>query len=109
MGGRRMGMVTAAILKAVRDGYRYGADIMDATGRSGGTVYKVLRRLEERGHIAGRWEDAELAVAERRPRRRYYRVTPEGERALEAALDALRDLLDTAPGNGRDETLAPEG
>lgn len=95
--GRAMGMVTASILKAVRDGHRYGADIMDATDRSGGTVYKVLRRLEERGHVEGRWEDPAVAEAERRPRRRYYRITPQGSRALAAALERVHDLLGRGP------------
>lgn len=109
MGGRSMGMVTASILKAVRDGHRYGADIMDATGRAGGTVYKVLRRLEDRGHVEGRWEDPEVAEAERRPRRRYYRITADGTDALATALDDLRDLLGLPEGGSADDVLAREG
>lgn len=42
-----------------------------------GTVYPALRRLERQGLIAGRWQDVADA-----PRRRYYRLTPNGERAL---------------------------
>jgi PadR family transcriptional regulator PadR len=42
-----------------------------------GTVYPALRRLERQGLIGGRWQDVADA-----PRRRYYRLTPNGERAL---------------------------
>jgi DNA-binding PadR family transcriptional regulator len=89
---RTLGFVTTMILRAVRDGRRHGADIMSATREGGGTVYKVLRRLEERGLIQGRWEDAAIAEAERRPRRRYYRLTRAGDAELVRALDRYREL-----------------
>jgi DNA-binding PadR family transcriptional regulator len=50
---------------------------------SHGTLYKALNRLEEFGHLASSWEDA--SVAEGRPRRRLYRVTGQGIRAVEQA------------------------
>jgi DNA-binding PadR family transcriptional regulator len=43
-----------------------------------GTLYKALGRLEEFGLLTSRWE-TEPAV-ERRPRRRLYELTGEGER-----------------------------
>jgi DNA-binding PadR family transcriptional regulator len=43
-----------------------------------GTVYPALRRLERDGLIGGRWVEAGSAA----PRRRYYRLTLDGERAL---------------------------
>lgn len=43
-----------------------------------GTVYPALRRLERDGLIGGHWVDVGAAA----PRRRYYRLTPSGERAL---------------------------
>jgi PadR family transcriptional regulator, regulatory protein PadR len=43
-----------------------------------GTLYKALSRMETAGLLASRWEDAELAVDQGRPRRRLYRVTPHG-------------------------------
>jgi PadR family transcriptional regulator PadR len=43
-----------------------------------GTVYPALRRLERQGLVTGRWVD----VADRAPRRRYYALTRDGERAL---------------------------
>jgi DNA-binding PadR family transcriptional regulator len=47
-----------------------------------GTLYKALWRMEAAGLLESRWEDADLALAEGRPRRRLYRVTAVGERAL---------------------------
>ena len=43
-----------------------------------GTVYPALRRLEQNGHIEGRWVDQGVPA----PRRRYYRLTASGEQAL---------------------------
>ena len=60
---------------------------MDATGLPHGTVYPILRRLEEKGAITGRWESEEEARADRRPPRRYYRLTPRGVEAAELALE----------------------
>ena len=77
---------TAAVLLAIRGGHRYGFDVMDATGLPDGTVYPILRRLERRGILEGRWEPEEEARAEQRPPRRYYRITREGETAMEEVL-----------------------
>lgn len=44
-----------------------------------GTLYPVLHRLEDEGLIASFWEQ----VGETKRRRKYYRLTPAGEAALE--------------------------
>lgn len=88
---------TALVLVAIRNGHRYGFDLMDATGLPDGTVYPILRRLERRGVLSGAWEDESRARAEHRPPRRYYRLTPLGESALEEVLErfpAVVRLLD---------------
>lgn len=99
MSPRALGFVTAVILRALRDGHRHGADIMSATGEGGGTVYKVLRRLEDRELIAGQWEDATVAERERRPRRRYYELTAQGKVELARALERYRDLAASVLGD----------
>src|SRR4051794_34342409 len=48
-----------------------------------GTLYKALGRLEERGLLASRWEDA--ASIQGRPRRRLYELTGAGANAAERA------------------------
>lgn len=55
-----------------------------------GTLYKALGRMEASGLLESEWEDSADAAAAERPRRRLYRVTVEGERAL-ARADAARD------------------
>lgn len=95
---RPLGFTTVTVLKAVHEGHRYGAQVMEATGRGGGTVYKILRRLEKGGLVRGEWEEAEVAEAERRPRRRYYRLTSDGRARLEASLRRFAELAgDVAP------------
>ncbi len=73
---------TAAVLLAIQAGHRYGFDVMDVTGLPDGTVYPILRRLERRGVLEGAWEAEEVARAEQRPPRRYYRITRLGEGAM---------------------------
>jgi DNA-binding PadR family transcriptional regulator len=87
---RRMSFAVLAILKAVADGVRYGFDIMDRTGLPSGTVYPALSRLERDGLLKSHWEDLRKAHGDRRPPRRYYRITPHGDRALAGALEQLQ-------------------
>jgi DNA-binding PadR family transcriptional regulator len=112
--GRQLGYATVAILRAIRNGYEYGTDIMERTGLPSGTVYPTLSRLDERGFLRSRWERRELADAERRPRRRYYRLTAPGDRALDAAIRRLAVLTDDTTAHSRAEAVlrddaAPEG
>jgi PadR family transcriptional regulator, regulatory protein PadR len=94
---------TAIILQAVDNGYRYGFDIIDATGLPGGTIYPALRRLEDLGHLTSRWEDAAVAQAEPRPPRKYYAMTRSGQDALAEAVKRYR-LLERAQGRRRKQT-----
>lgn len=94
--GRAVGLVTLAILRAIRDGRVYGADILDATGLGGGTIYKTLSRLERRDWIIGTWEDPAVAESEKRPRRRFYRLTRAGEVATAEAQLRAHELVGSA-------------
>lgn len=51
-----------------------------------GTMYRALHRLQDAGLVESWWEDPESATESGRPRRRLYRLTPEGGVALSAAL-----------------------
>jgi PadR family transcriptional regulator PadR len=53
-----------------------------------GTVYPALRRLERQGLVTGRW----VEVADS-PRRRYYALTRDGERALSAGRRSWRRFV----------------
>jgi PadR family transcriptional regulator PadR len=79
------------VLRALAAGFRYGFDLIDATGLPGGTVYPALARLERDGLVSSRWEDQRIAHRDKRPPRRYYEVTTAGERALRAGIAALKE------------------
>ena len=75
-------LVLSLLENQPRHGYEIGKLI---AARSGGTLhfhvaslYPLLYRLEKRGWIQGRW----VEKANQR-RRRYYRLTAEGQRVLE--------------------------
>lgn len=78
------------------DGETYGFELAQATGLKAGTLYPVLQRLLAEGWLTGRWEEVDEQAAGRR-RRRYYRLTAEGERRAEAVVlgdtRALRGLM----------------
>jgi transcriptional regulator len=74
-------LVLALLEEEPLHGYEIGKRI---EARSGGKIafnaaslYPLLYRLEERGWIAGQWQQK---AGERR--RRFYRITPEGRRSL---------------------------
>lgn len=81
----RLTLPTATVLTALAHGHRYGFEILDVTGLRPGTVYPVLRRLEEEAMVGSSWEDAADARAEGRPARRNYRLTAEGLRFARVA------------------------
>jgi PadR family transcriptional regulator PadR len=72
---------SALVLSVIRHGSRYGFDIMERTGLPSGTVYPILRRLEQAALIQSNWEAGDAQELQR-PQRRYYRLTRSGERAL---------------------------
>jgi DNA-binding PadR family transcriptional regulator len=82
---RGLGLAALRVLNAIATGVEYGFDIIDATRLPSGTVYPALSRHERDGFVRSSWEDAAKAHREGRPPRRYYRITAEGRRALDAA------------------------
>ena len=83
---------SVAVLHAVSRGYRYGFDIMDATGLPSGTVYPALRRLKQLRYVSSNWEAQAVADEAKRRRRRYYEVSKQGKAALAQALQRFRVL-----------------
>ena len=81
-----------AVLHAIADGYRFGFEIIDATGLKSGTVYPVLEKLEGAGLVTSTWEDAARARRDKRPPRRYFDLTAAGASALAAGLERYRNL-----------------
>jgi DNA-binding PadR family transcriptional regulator len=84
-----MGLAALKVLQSVTNGTQYGFDVCADTGLPSGTVYPALSRHERDGFLRSSWEDPVKAHRDRRPPRRYYRVTAEGRRAMLAALEGL--------------------
>ena len=77
------------VLQALAQGFGYGFDVMKVTQLPSGTVYPLLRRLEDGGLVSSRWEDESRAHGEGRPARRYYEITGSGNSALAGAKERL--------------------
>jgi len=81
---RRAGLLPLLVLHYVREEPAYGNQLMDriseltsgALNVNPNTMYPLLRALEERGLIEGRWEHPE------RRSRRFYAITPAGRKRL---------------------------
>jgi PadR family transcriptional regulator, regulatory protein PadR len=93
MAGPRITVQTQAVLavfldRADRpggDGELWGFELGRESGLAAGTIYPILQRLTAAGWISDRWEDPAAAHAEKRPVRRYYRLTVDGRaRAVHA-------------------------
>ena len=97
----RMTYATSMVLQALDRGYRYGFDILAATGLRSGTVYPLLRRFETARLVRSKWEPVTVARSSNRPPRKYYELTSlAGPLVLEAtrrfpALEARPDGLAT--------------
>ncbi len=105
----RRGSVQYCVLAMLRDGERYGfeltRELADADGlvTSEGTVYPLLARLRQEGLVETSWQESSQG-----PPRRYYRLTPDGYRALDLFIeqwqrfrDAIDRLLDEESADGR--------
>jgi DNA-binding PadR family transcriptional regulator len=89
-----LGEAALLVLAAVARGCRFGFDIMDETGLKSGSVYRALSRLEALELMESSWEDADEALRDKRPRRRYYRLTERGRIELAAARARLHDFAE---------------
>ncbi len=96
---KNLSLGSVMALHALARGFMYGFDIMEETGLTSGTIYPALDRLETLGFARSEWEDASVARSEKRPPRKYFRITPDGARELQEALERHRSLarLDLTP------------
>lgn len=92
----RRGVTTLAVLSQL-DEEQYGYSLIQRLSQLGlqveqGTLYPLLRRLEDQGLLGSDWR-----VEESRPRR-YYRISPVGEELLpqlKAEWDALVSAMES--------------
>src|SRR5882724_4501588 len=82
--GLRMTMPTQAVLRALLEHpaqERYGLELGQVSELASGTIHPILAKLERMGWLESKWEEADPRQ-KGRPRRRYYKLTPDGaERA----------------------------
>lgn len=81
----RRGALEYCVLALLVDDERYGFDIVRTLGAidgmvtGEGTLYPLLSRLRKDGHVTTRWHESDAG-----PPRKYYAITAEGRRALDA-------------------------
>ncbi len=103
------GTAELAVLSILTSGRRYGYELLKLLQSAGagvleikeGTLYPLLHRLEDAGHIAAAWE---VEGGRGRPRK-YYSITGDGRGHLallraewSELVDAMRTLLDNLDG-----------
>jgi len=101
---RALSFAAVSVLHAIASGTQYGFDVIDATGLPSGTVYPALGRLERDGYVRSRWEEAAAARRDKRPARRYYKVTAAGIAVLNEQLAryrAVKPIRTLTPGKAR--------
>src|SRR3954454_16104011 len=90
--GPRMTLPTQLVLRAmIADPTRemYGLELGELAELASGTVHPILARLERCGWVESRWEQRDPHEIGR-PRRRYYRLTPDGVVYAGRALGRVR-------------------
>jgi PadR family transcriptional regulator, regulatory protein PadR len=79
----RRGVLEYCVLALLRDESLYGFDLVrrlsevEGMVTSEGTIYPLLTRLRKEGWVSTTWQESEAG-----PPRRYYSLTPDGEKAL---------------------------
>ncbi|WP_370381096.1 PadR family transcriptional regulator [Catenulispora sp. GAS73] len=86
----RLTRTSRAVLQTLVEGFEddlWGLRICHLTKLPSGTVYPLLARLEDLGWVTTHWENDELSAPRTTgPRRRFYRLTPDGLVAARASL-----------------------
>jgi PadR family transcriptional regulator, regulatory protein PadR len=86
----RRGCLSVAVLAQLR-AEQYGYTLRKALADDGlaideGTLYPLLRRLESHGLLVSQWRE------EDKRNKRFYRLSPVGERILEQLLDEWKSI-----------------
>ncbi len=86
----RRGCLIVAVLAQLKT-ERYGYTLRKALADDGlaideGTLYPLLRRLESQGLLVSEWRE------EDKRNKRFYKLSPDGERILRQLLDEWRNL-----------------
>lgn len=87
-----LGFIRIHILYHAQDESIYGVHMMDALAKHGyklspGTLYPILHSLEQDGFLKSERKNVEGKI------RKYYTITPEGQRILREAIGKLKELI----------------
>ena len=96
-GMRRREVLPLLVLHYIAQGPSYGNQLMERIAEvtagvvsvNPNTMYPLLRQLESRGLIEGKWEHPE------RRTRRYYSITEDGQAEYARLVDDVRPFLDS--------------
>lgn len=80
--------VLAIINKKDSYGYEIVESITEFINMSEGTIYPMLRRLSKDGYLEIYFKESQTG-----PQRKYYKITPEGEKYLVEACKDWNDLV----------------
>jgi PadR family transcriptional regulator PadR len=88
----RKGVLEFCILSVLQHGEAYTSDLLQTLKSAKmvvveGTVYPLLTRLKNSGLLSYRWEESSSG-----PPRKYYALTPEGEKFLSELKDTWNEL-----------------
>ncbi|MER5514609.1 PadR family transcriptional regulator [Streptomyces sp. NPDC002763] len=84
----RMTLPTQLVLRAFLEEPTeelYGLEVCARAQLASGTIHPILARLESVGWLVSRWEEVD-PHEQGRPRRRYYRLSPDGAASARQAL-----------------------
>ncbi len=98
--GPKMTLPTQLVLRALLKQPTkalYGLEICGAAGLASGTIHPILARLEGAGWLESSWEDINPRAVGR-PRRRYYRLSPDGIEQARYALAHAHSSIDRVGG-----------
>jgi PadR family transcriptional regulator PadR len=68
---------------------QWGYELSRRSGVRSAVLYRILERMLEQGLLDDGWEDP-AHITEKRPPRRYYRLTAAGQAEFASMLDAAR-------------------
>ncbi len=87
------GVIEGVILHIIKNNQTYGYELVEELKRNGfytmteGTVYPILKRLNQKGLILGAFKKSEIG-----PRRKYYYITHAGKVYLSSFYKSYEEL-----------------
>ena len=90
----RKGILEYCVLLLLKKGKAYPSDIINRLSEASlivveGTLYTLLNRLRKEGKLSYEWQESTMG-----PPRKYYSITPAGEKSLEEMGKAWDEIVD---------------